>query len=103
MTSVSSVNNSLLSTVQETANAVTGIVTSVSSSIEILNSYVARHRILQVSKNKVELNNYNKRLLEETTLEIEERKATINTYLAGDANRIASYNETYNELAALLA
>lgn len=91
---------SLLGMVQQTANTVTSIVSTVDNSVSMLNDFVSRHRTMQAEKNVVELHLYKVRLIEDTALEISERRRQTAELLKDESFKTI-YENAHSEIAAL--
>ena len=92
---------SLLSTVTDTANAVSGIVNTISGGFDMANSFVRHHQSRQRLDQKLDTATYTERKLEELSLETAQRKASIAQTLS-DPALVEYYNDTFGKLQALL-
>ena len=93
---------SLLDTVTNTANMLSSTVNVMADSVNMLGSYVSKHRTMQDKRTLIELDNFENRLIEETTLENSKRKEKIDQYVAGNPERAQFVNDEYARLKALL-
>jgi transcription termination factor NusB len=94
---------SLLGTVTSTANAVTGIVSTVADSVDILHTYVNRHKTMQADKNLIELHSYRTRLIRDTAREQTEAEEDIEKYLGNNEHRTTRFNAIHSEISKLFA
>jgi hypothetical protein len=92
--------SSLLGTVTSTANAVTGVVTTLADSVDILHNYVNRHKVMQSDKNLVELKTYRSKLIEDTADELAERRKVARQKLK-DPVYAELHKAAFDEIAAL--
>ncbi len=92
--------SSVLDTVAKTANTLSLTVDTISSVLEIGNSYVNRHRTMQVDRNIVELHDFKTRLIEESADRIAERRMTQSKKLE-NPKFAALHSTAYAEIAAL--
>jgi hypothetical protein len=92
--------DSLLGTIAKTANTLTNIVGTVDAAVSMGNSFVHRHSQMQADKNLVELKVARIRLIEDTSLQIAERRNEIATRLQ-DENFKKIYGEAYSEINEL--
>lgn len=92
--------DSLLGTVSKTASTITNIVGTVDAAVSMGNSFVQRHSIMQNDKNIVELKVARIRLVEDTALQISERRKEIKDRLT-DPNFASIYEAAYTEINGL--
>lgn len=91
----------ILSTVTDTANAVSGVVNTISGGLDMLNSFVRHNQAKQRIDQLVDTELHKERLMETIALETAERKNQIAQALA-NPELVDYYNETYAKLNALL-
>lgn len=94
--------SSLLDTVTKTANAVSLTVDTISSGIEMANSYVGRHRQQQVLTNQLELADFKSRLVSDTADRIAERRKAEAKKLAACPEYAKQHKLAYDEIMAIL-
>jgi hypothetical protein len=92
--------DSVLGTVQKTANTFTNVIGTVDAGVSMLNSFVERHSTQQRDKNLVELKVSRIRLVEDTSLQIAERRAEIKARLK-DEGFAKIYEAAYTEINEL--
>lgn len=92
---------SVLSTVTDTANAISGVVNTISGGLDMANSFVRHQQVKQRFDQKADMADYKVRKLEEISLETAQRKQQIAQTLA-DPVLATYYNETYASLSSLL-
>ncbi|MGE8135738.1 hypothetical protein ACQKO5_19195 [Novosphingobium subterraneum] len=92
---------SILSTVSDTANAVSGIVNTVSNSLDMANAFVRHQQEKQRFDQKVDLYLHQERKLEEISLETAERKKKIEDHCKDPALE-KYYNETFSKLQSIV-
>lgn len=91
----------MLTTVTDTANAVSGVVNTISGSLDMLNAFVRHQQTKQRFDQKADLQTYKKRRIEELSQESALRKKAISDLLQ-DPEVASYYNEAYTELQSLL-
>lgn len=94
--------SSLLGTVTSTANMLTTTVSTLSDSVDILHSYVARHKTMQVDKTAVELALYKERLERDSAKEITDAEEEIEKYLHNNPQRTERFNAAIKRVRAAL-
>jgi hypothetical protein len=92
--------DSVLGTVSKTANTITSIVSVIDGVASMGNSFVQRHSIMQQDKNLVEGKVARIRLIEDTSLQIAERRKEISDRLT-DPNFKSIYEVAYTEISGL--
>lgn len=92
---------SVLSTVTDTANAISGVVNTISGGFDMANSFVRHHQVKQRIDQKLDMSTYTDRKIEELSIEAAQRKLNIEQTLADPALK-DYYNETYSKLSSLL-
>ena len=91
----------VLSTVTDTATAVSGIVNTISGGFDMANSFVRHHQARQRLDQKLDTHGYTQRKIEELSIETAQRKLAISQTLS-DPALVDYYNETYAEYTELL-
>lgn len=91
----------VLTTVTDTANAVSGVVNTISGSLDMLNAFVRHQQTKQRFDQKADLKTYKVRRIEELSQEAATRKKAIADLLQ-DPVTASYYNESYAELQSLL-
>lgn len=94
MASVRMATGSVLATITDSANAVSSVVNTFSSSLAMLNDYVARQRGLQQERAIVENTTFRTQLVQEANLEITQRQEKIDQYLEGNPRRKEIYDQS---------
>lgn len=94
--------NSVLSTVSDTASAVSGIVNTVSNTMDIANAFVRHHQVKQRYDHKLDMLDYKEKRLEEIAITTAERKKNIGE-ICKDPTVQEYYNEAYTKLKDALA
>lgn len=94
--------SSVLDTVAKTANTITLTVDTLSSGIEMANSYVGRHRQQQLLTNKLELADFQTRLVSETADRIAERRKAEAKKLEACPEYAKQHKIAYAEIMAIL-
>lgn len=102
MASVRMAAGSVLGTITDTATAVSSIVNTASGSLMMLNDYVTRQRAHQQTRAIIETEDFEARLLEETSNDITQRREKIDTYLDAKEGRRAIYNAAHEKLSAAI-
>jgi hypothetical protein len=102
MASPSVALNSVLSTVSDTANAVSGVVNTISNSLDMANSFVRAQQDKQRYTQKLDFEVYKEKRIEEISIETAERKKKIEDQCK-DPTLATYYNETFAKLSALMA
>lgn len=92
---------SVLATVSDTATAVSGVVNTISNSLDMANSFVRHQQSKQRLDQQLDLALYTERKLEEISLETAERKKKIEDHCKDPTLEIY-YNETFKKLQALI-
>lgn len=92
---------SVLSTVTDTANAISGVVNTISGGFDMANSFVRHHQVKQRIDQKLDMSSYTDRKIEEISLETAQRKLQIAQTLA-DPALVDYYNDSYSKLTSLL-
>ena len=85
---------SVLATVSDTATAVSGVVNTISNSLDMANSFVRHQQTKQRLDQQLDLALYTERKLEEISLETAERKKKIEDHCKDPTLQIY-YNETF--------
>ena len=91
---------SVLATVSDTANAVSGVVNTVSNSLDMVNTFVRHQQEKQRFDQTIDLVLHKERKIEEISLESAERKKKIEDHCK-DPALAGYYNETFAKLEAL--
>lgn len=91
----------LLGTVTDTATAISGMVNTIAGSMDMANAFVRNQQAKQRLTHTLDLATFEKRKLEELSVETAQRKKQIADTLSDPALR-DYYNESYAELQALL-
>lgn len=94
--------SSLFATVTTVANTASNIVGTVNDAVSIGNNFVSRHLQMQQDKNKVELHLGRTRLIEDTAMEISERRKATAERLKDETFK-AIYEKAHTDLSALFA
>src|SRR5207237_10319719 len=93
MATVRMAAGSLLSTVSDTANAVSGIANTISGGVGILNSKVQTIMKKQQLSEVVELHNYETQLIKNSNLENVRLEETVRSYIGNDEAKKEAYNK----------
>lgn len=94
--------SSVLGTVTQVANTLTLTVDTISSGIEMANSYVGRHRQQQLLTNQLEVADFKSRLVSETADRIAERRKAEAKKLAACPEYAKQHKLAYDEIMAIL-
>lgn len=92
----------ILGTVTDTANAVSGLVNSVSGGLDMVNNYVRHMKEKQRFDQHADMLTYKERRVEELSVEEAERKKKIGDLLK-DPELTEYYNSAYAKLKSLLS
>jgi len=91
---------SVFSTISDTANAVSGIVNTISGGLNMANTFVRHQSTKQALDYEYDLNDYEERLIERLGTEEAERKKRISE-LCKDPEMEEYYNAAYARLKAV--
>jgi len=91
----------VFSTVADTANAISGVVNTVSNGFDMANAFVRHQQEKQRFDHKVDMQIYRIKRTEEVSVEIADRKKKISDLLK-DPEMSQYYNEAYASLSSFL-
>lgn len=94
--------SSLMGTVTNTANMLSSTVNVLADSVNMLGGYVSKHREMQQKRTIIDLDNFEQRLIQDTTLENSKRKAEIDAYLQANPTQTEFFNNEYRRVTELL-
>lgn len=92
---------SVFDTVAATANAVSAIANTASDSVLMLHDFVAKHRKMQQIKTIIDLDSYENRVIEDSSVETIKRRIDINKFLESNPDYKTQYQEELDRVKAL--
>lgn len=102
MTTARNAAGSVLGTVEAVSNTISTTVNVIGDGVQMLGSYVKKHRTMQEKKTVVELHVFEKNLIKDTALETIKRNIELDKFVTANPEYKEDFEKEMAELKALL-